>query len=157
MIGAGAPVTGDQIERLSRAVDQLAHPAVSLDDRIRNVATLASVTLALTALFVNHRLARLDEDRPTLESWNRASTANFVLDLVLLLFVACVLVAIGPLMVDAFPPELGTSAAVMRSMLCLLWVGFLGVAGLQAYILGARVKPTISSTKSQREIENRFT
>src|SRR4051812_22144342 len=78
--------------------------AISLNDEIRNAASLVSILLALLTLFTNRRLNRLDDQRQTLGRWTWAACLDAALDSALLLLTLAVLTAISPLIVSAWPP-----------------------------------------------------
>lgn len=131
------------------ALSAAAPIAVSLDDQIRNAASLVSIALALLTLFTNRRLTKLDDERDTLGSWDRPAAGQVLLDAVLLCLTVLVLVTISPLIVEAWPPRLARQNAVVPNLLLIAAVGLVGVAAVQLRVLGTRVR--VYSRNTSRE------
>lgn len=146
------PVAQASLAEDVKQVVQLLQPG--LEDEIRSVATLASVTLALLTLFTTRRAEHLKAQKA--DGQIRALTLRrapaLLPDVALLALTIGALVAMAPLFVDAFAPgELGRRDGALRSMFSLIWAGFLVLAGYQLWLLWSRMKPGLELRRSSTQ------
>jgi uncharacterized membrane protein len=109
----------------------------SLDARVKDVASLVSISLALTTLFVNDRLKRLDNQAH--KTWDAAAVVAAVTDALLFFFVAGVVVALSPLAVEIGWPRPTRLRSVLPTMFMVAFVGFVAVALVQLFVAVRRV------------------
>lgn len=109
------------LEELRKAIGE-----PTLDDDIRNVATLVSITLALMALFTNQRAQSLARQGANLKPLKPTELRRDVLiDSALVLFSLCALTVMGPLARSAVSDlALVSRDGVLPGMFCLLYLGF---------------------------------
>lgn len=124
--------------------------AATLDDTIKNVASLASLSFAIVGLFVNRRLKQLDDDKAGIKAWNRKTTGHFLLDLALLAFLAAATLALAPLVFAASRPHIGHQDGALHTLAWLLWLGFVGLTALQLWIVLRRAIPSAKAWIADR-------
>lgn len=117
--------------------------AHTLDGEIAAIGTFSSVVLALIAVFTQQRYSVWDsQDRGLKLSWWGARVA-LAIDFGLCLFTAAVLVALGPLMVDAVDElSLFETRGALRGLFGLVWIGLLGLFLFQIWIAARRARKT---------------
>ena len=118
----------------------------TLDDTIKNVSSLASLTFAIVALFVNRRLSQLDKDKDKIKAWNSKTTGHFLLDLTLLAFLAAATLGLAPLVFAAGRPHIGHVDGALHTLAWLLWFGFLGLTLLQLWVVLRRAVPSVTAS-----------
>jgi hypothetical protein len=98
----------------------------TLDDEIRNVASLVSITLALLALFTNQRAQSLASQGQNLKPLRpRELRRDVVIDTALVVFSLAALTVMGPLARSAVSDlALVSRDGVLPGMFCLLYLGF---------------------------------
>lgn len=114
-----------------------AAPSTATDD-LRNVAGLASLTLALIGFFTTLRVNALRDK--SIGAWGWATFRDWALPEVLLLSVAVVaLLTMAPLL-DAFRlSQFMRHAGALPTMFALIWFGFVGIAGIELWLIGSRM------------------
>ena len=118
----------------------------SLSDEILNAATVVGVALALLTAFVAVRLSKFGSDRTSMGAWSLSELGSVLIDAALLVLILAVMVSMWPLVTAAWPPDIGSRAAVMRNLLLATTLAYIGLAGVQTVILAWRIgKHTKSS------------
>lgn len=127
-----------------------------LDDDIRGVATLASIMLALLALFTNGRAEQLKiQQSAGIRALTLKRAVALLPDVALLTLTVGALLAMRPLFAAAFSlDEFGQRGGVLRSMFSLVWLGFVVLAAFQIWLLSSRLLPGLrlrrQSNKARR-------
>ena len=122
-------------------------PFASIEEEIKTVAPMASLSLALLGFFTNLRFGALKElMKEGVASFDRKTVVGLLPDLCLALFTLAAVVVMAPLCFDAFSfDEFGQRSATLSTMFALIWLGFVALFVLQLTIGGIRLVKAIKA------------
>jgi Zn-dependent protease len=117
----------------------------SLDDTIKGVASMASISLALLTLFTTRRTEAVARAEENLAAFSREELrGGLVVDALLTLVTGIALAAMAPLLVSALDGlQFGHQAGALRTIFVVVWVAFLGLVVYQVRLVvrsASRVK-----------------
>lgn len=122
-------------------------PLASIEEEIKTVAPMASLSLALLGFFTNLRFGALKTFLDgAIDSFGWGTVAGLLPDLCLALFTAAAVLVMAPLSFDAFSfGDIGERSATVSTMFFLIWLGFVALLVLQLTMAGVRLFKAITA------------
>jgi hypothetical protein len=117
----------------------------TLDDTIQDVATMASISLALLTLFTTRRSEVVAGVEKDLAGYTKGELrVGLAIDVLLTLITTAALAAMAPLLLDAFDGlRFLHEAGALRTIFAVVWFAFLGLVVYQLNLVsrsGSRVR-----------------